>query len=135
MKKQASLFVFLIVIGVAVMATTAQAARAPSLFFSPEQNHRIDEAVREQPPEQTPRAQHLLPLASILYANAEEWSVWLGDKTWTPETQDPDIDLLAVAPDHVQIRVKLGNGRILDSVRLKPHQSLNLLTGQIVEGF
>ncbi|MDD3182025.1 MAG: hypothetical protein PHD48_04375 [Alphaproteobacteria bacterium] len=113
----------------------AAQARAPSLFFTQEERLRIDEEVRKNPPDAAVRAKHLLHLSTILFFGTDDWSIWLQGEKWTPATDKPDIHILAVTPDEVHLSVKLHSGRIIEHVLLRPHQSLNLLNGQVIEGF
>lgn len=109
-------------------------AQAPSLFFTQDQRAQIDEEVRKTPPDIAARARHLLHLSSIMYFGADNWTLWLQGKRWTPSTTDPNVTIRSVTPTDVRLSVKLQNGAILDSVLLRPHQSLNLLNGEVMEG-
>ncbi len=110
-------------------------AQASSLFYTPEERAQIELEVQKTPPDQTTRAKYLLHLGSILYYGEDDWAIWLQNKKWTAATQAPNIKIESVSPSSVVMSVKIQNGTQLHNVVLRSHQSLDLLTGRVVEGF
>lgn len=110
-------------------------AVSASLFYSQEQLQKIDEEVQNTPRTLDTRPKHLVHLGSIVYSGPRDWSVWLQGEKWTPLTKRGDIQLVAVTPDFADVRLMLQGETRPTTVRLKPQQSVNLLTGKIIEGF
>jgi len=109
-------------------------AHTASLFFTPENIQHIEEQIKNNPPAAPAASKHLLHLESILYFTANHWVVWMQGEKWTPQTQRAGITLRDVTPDHVRLSLHLQGETAESDITLAPHQSLNLLTGKIVEG-
>ncbi|MGE4352002.1 MAG: hypothetical protein AB7E52_07435 [Bdellovibrionales bacterium] len=121
--------------GVALLCLCPPAFAQGSLFFTPPELQYIEREVQKNPPDAAAQAKHLLHLGSILYFGPTRWSLWLQGTKWTQETAPTgDIEILSVTPTEVRLNALLRNGSQLKNVRLRPHQSLNLLTGKIIEG-
>lgn len=111
------------------------AADNPSLFFNSQEIKAINEQVRSLPPSQSTLSRHLVHLDSILFFGPNKWTVWMQGKKWTPETDSPDLHIINVNAEAVYLSALLQSGEAVSNIELKPHQSLNLLTGKVVEGF
>ena len=109
-------------------------AATESLFFTPDQLARINQEVLKNPPVKSAHSKHVLHLGSVLYFGKEKWVIWLQGRKWTPETQEQQVRVLDVSPKAVRLTVTLRNGSLLENVVLRPHQSLDLLTGAVLEG-
>jgi len=113
-----------------LLAHEAQA----SLFFTSEERGRIEHAFDRARPGLLGQARHVVHCSSILYSGPQVWTVWLQGERWTPETERPGLHILEVTPDFVRLSVALATDDAPRAVTLRAHQSLNLLTGAIVEG-
>lgn len=121
-------------LGCLTLCASMVQARTPSLFFMQEERAHIDREIQKNPPDASSRAKHILHLGSIIYFGPENWSIWVQGEKWTATTEQRDIKVLAVTQNEVHLSVKLRSGRLMPHVLLHPHQSLNLLTGQVIEG-
>lgn len=106
----------------------------PSLFFYENDIEAIDEDFANLPARQTVIPKHLLHLDSILYIGPQHWTVWLQGEKITPTEQHTMHRVFDVTPNSLRIAAKLHNGHSITKT-LAPHQSLNLLTGEVVEGW
>lgn len=116
-------------------ASPAFGQNEASLFFTPTERQTIESEIRQNPPEQTVRSKHLLHLSSILYFAPDRWTIWLQGRRFTPQTQAPDITILQVTADAVSLHYKRAGSSETIQVTLRPHQSVNLLSGSVSEGY
>lgn len=115
---------------------TAQAAAAePSLFFTPAQSQMIEQSVRARAPEQNAASKNLLHLSSILYFAPDRWSIWLQGRRFGPDTREKGITIRQVTPEGVTLDYEKLSGGAPRTITLRPHQSVNLLTDEIIEGY
>lgn len=116
-----------------LIAPAAMAETLPPLFFHDDEIETIDEKVQDLPPTKITRAKHLLHLDSILYISKQHWTVWLQGQKITPKTHQTTHRIFNVTANDLSITAKLQSGHTTTKT-LAPHQSLNLLTGEVVEG-
>lgn len=126
MKQLLTLILFL-------LCVPAQAAPISSLFYHTDDISSIDDNVDSLPPTAITPAKHLLHLDSILFINSKHWTVWLQGQKITPQNQRTNHRVFDVNSNSLRISAKLQNGHTITKT-LCPHQSLNLLTGDIIEG-
>lgn len=72
-----------------------------------------------------------MTLDSLLFFSAQKWAVWLNGKKWTPETNSPRLKIRSVAQDRVRLAYKTGENETEKEAILFPHQTLNLMTGEV----
>lgn len=114
-----------------IAATAAASDQAASPFFTAEQLRRIGAAA---PPALGAPSPDLIHLGAVLYYGPDNWALWLQGERWTPETDRPDLHILAVTPEQVRLSLTpLDDGPALD-ITLRPHQSYNRVTQTISEG-
>ena len=106
----------------------------PSLFFTPQEEASIETAVRREQPKLLGQAKHVLHCGSIMYIDETRWTIWLQGERWTPEMKRPNLHVIAVTPYAVRLSLVMAGETSKREVTLRPHQSLNLLTGDIIEG-
>ena len=111
-----------------------QQASASSLFFTNEQTQQIDEKVLNAPHKNAVQPKHLLHLSSIIFVGSNDWTIWLQGEKWTSSSRNPDIKIIHVSSEHVDLSVCLQGETMPRTFRLRPQQSLNLLTGALIEG-
>lgn len=115
-----------------IAAAAAASDQAASPFFTAEQLRRIDAAA--PPPAPDAPSPDLIHLGAVLYYGPDNWALWLQGERWTPETDRPDLHILAVTPEQVRLNLTpLDDGPALD-ITLRPHQSYNRVTQTISEG-
>ncbi|MDX9689087.1 MAG: hypothetical protein EOM37_06795 [Proteobacteria bacterium] len=112
-------------------STSNAGASSPSLFFTKQETSEINRSYAQLPQTQLQRPIHLLHLDSILYFTPTQWSVWLQGKKWTPEMRDDRFTIQEVGRDYLRLKATLQNGRVVDQVKLRTNQALNLLTGEV----
>jgi hypothetical protein len=112
---------------VAVPASSA-AAETISLFFNEKEIAAIEEELRK-PPE--PEDEDVLTLGAVLYYGPHDWTVWIRDEKWTPETDRPNLRIVEVTPVNVSLSVVAAEGMPPRTIVLRPYQSYRLSTGQI----
>ena len=105
-----------------------------SLFFTPQEESSIETAVRRAQPKLLGQAKHVLHCGSIMYIDETRWIIWLQGERWTPETKRHNLHVIAVTPHTVRLSLAMAGETSKREVTLRPHQSLNLLTGNIIEG-
>jgi len=131
MKIALTVFVWLIAAALPALAQE----QTPSLFFTDGELARIEEAVRALPASKRMHAKHLLHLGSIVYVGPENWVVWLQGDKWTPETDRPNMHIVEVTANEVLLSLVPRRDEPPQTVTLRPHQSYNLLTGEVIEGW
>ncbi|MFA6279649.1 MAG: hypothetical protein WC612_02515 [Bdellovibrionales bacterium] len=119
----------------ALFASPLRAQEAPpSLFYTPQEVWQIETALRREEPALLAQAKHVLHCGSIMYVSADQWTVWLQGEKWTPQTDRPNLHIQSVEPDSVRLSILLLGEKEPREVTLRTNQSLNLLTGAVMEG-
>lgn len=116
-----------------LLSLPVKAQDLPHLFFHEDEIEIIESEVQELPAAKRTQAKHSLHLDSILYIDAKHWTVWMQGHKITPENQPKNHRVFDVTPQSLRITAKLRNGHMITQT-LAPYQSLNLLTGSVVEG-
>lgn len=134
-QKTLSVFFFLLLAPSAHAESESLAAQTatPSVFFSPEEVHRIESEIGKEPRGEEEK-QRTLTLDSILYFGPQKWTVWLGGEKWTPETKHARLKILSVTEGRVKLSYKTGSDEAEKEATLFPHQTLNIKTGEVTEG-
>ncbi|MDD5585947.1 MAG: hypothetical protein PHY92_03195 [Alphaproteobacteria bacterium] len=117
-----------------VLAQTPPQAATPSLFFNSEELNRIEAAVNKTEPNGDAAKQEAVTLGAVVYYGPKNWTVWLQGERWTPATKRPDLQILDVKPDLVRLAFAPQNGAKKREITLRPYQSFQPDTGQILEG-
>ena len=122
-------FLVLLVAALALSGTLGWNFINPPPLPAPPALHPVEK--QKPAPSQTAAPPEPLHLDAILYTNPADWTVWLQGAPWTPDTNRPDLHIIAVTPDSV----KLSRTTPTDSqeITLRPHQTYNPATGQISE--
>lgn len=126
--------VFTYLLAFCLLAPPCYAMTPSSLFFTEDEMRQIEEHVQKKPHVFAPIGKHQLHLGTILFYGPSNWSIWLQNEKWTPETSKPHLRVIEVTADYVKLRVIPFDGQAPIEATLRPHQSLNLLTGAIAEG-
>lgn len=126
--------IFLIALILAVPAPLQAQDAAASLFYSPQEIWQIETALRREQPALLTQAKHVLHCGSLVYVGPDQWTVWLQGEKWTPQTDRPNLHILSVTPDSVRLSILMRGEKEPREVTLRPNQSLNLLTGAVMEG-
>lgn len=71
-------------------------------------------------------------LGGIVYSTASNWTLWLNDKTYTNESDIPDLKILNVSKDSVNIKSKTTKGK--HGVSVKTDQTFCNDTGSVLAG-
>ncbi len=118
-----------------VVPTPLQAQdAATSLFYSPQELWQIETALRREGSTLLTQAKHVLHCGSLVYVGPDQWIVWLQGEKWTPQTDRPNLHILSVEPESVRLSILMRGEKEPREVILRPNQSLNLLTGAVMEG-
>lgn len=108
-------------------------AAETSLFFTPDEQTRIEAEIRSEAAQPARRSKHILELDSILYFGPQRWTIWLQGQRYTPESQSEALTILQVTAEAVTLRLRLAGGQEERTITLRAHQGVNILTGEIVE--
>lgn len=106
-------------------ATTIDAT--PSLFFNKDDVARIEKETINP----SPKSEDALTIGAILYFGPKSWSVWIRGEKWMPDTDRPNLHILAVTPDSVRLSVAPYEGAPFKEVTLRPYQTYIPSSGQI----
>ncbi len=109
------------------------ALASDSLFFTPKEMAKIKYAVQRN--RNAGHAKHLIHMGSLIYFGEDRWVIWLLGRKWTPETKSRSITIQYVTPDSAKLTIKHPVLPRPRTITLHPHQSFNLLTGKVIEGF
>lgn len=131
MKRFLFLFLFLLLTSQTGWASPPE---APSLFFTEEEIKAIEAEIAARPQDFFQKNQKRIHLDSLLYYGPDQWTLWLESEKWTPQTQKDGIQILEVAPQTVRLRITMPLLKTPRDILLHPHQSFDLMTGEIVEG-
>lgn len=113
------LFMSQLLLALLLTVTPAMAEEdSPSLFFSPEEAHRLAASAPEKP--EAPRR---LRLDSLLYMGPGRWTVWLQGEKWTPQTKRADLRLVAVTADSVRLSYQPPGQNTPQEIVLRPGQT------------
>ena len=112
----------------------ADASVRSSLFFAPEEVATIKNEAARKPDLFALDEKYKLTLQSIVYYTPNDWTIWLHNRAWTPATRDPNIHILKVTAQSVTLTATGANGRKTEPLTLHPHETLNLLTGEVLTG-
>lgn len=128
-------------------------ARLKTLFFSLWQHSLLQDAkqkFRTRPPEASelsavsqgpkPRGHRELSLGGIVYADANDWTIWLNNQRITPKALPKEVLDIKVYRHHIELKWIDAYNNLIYPVRLRPHQRFNLdskifLPGAGVENF
>jgi hypothetical protein len=102
-----------------------------SLFFTADEAQKIETLAAQQ--SSSTAAAGDVQLGAVFYYGPDDWVLWLQGRKWTPESHSDDVRVLDVTPDAVRLSINSASGAPQD-VRLKPHQTYRLATGDVVEG-
>ena len=98
------LLVVLMCFAVFFQKAQAQEKRAPrSVFFTQNEMEKIDEALSGKKENAGPPSAQAIRLDSLMYFEPSRWIFWLNGKKWTPETREPNIEVLSVTQDSVTL--------------------------------
>lgn len=120
---------FFFALFILLLATPASAQEAaPSVFFTPEEAAHLGtngkgEALNEEPA-------HLIHFDSLLYLGPGKWTAWFNGQKVTPGHNAARLTIVSVSADAAQVTYEGTSTPVL----LRPHQSLNLMTGEVSEG-
>lgn len=122
-----------------------------SLFFTPEEHARLVSATgwRVPAPAATPAPapvinaplptaqegqtiQRVLHLSGIVYANPQDWSIWLNGKQITPKSQPDEVRGLRVNRDYIELQWYDVINKAVVPVRLRPQQRFSLDTHSFI---
>ena len=112
-------------------ASAAASDQTASPFFTAEQLQRIDAFA---PPAYVASSPDIIHLGAVLYYGPDNWALWLQGERWTPETDRPDLHILAVTPEQVRLSLTPLDKGPAQEISLRPHQSYNRITQTISEG-
>ena len=117
----------------ALLFASPPTAHAGSLFFTPDELQRIVSETQKSGPPRTAPSAEAVRLDAILYKAADDWTVWLQDEAWTPQTDRPNLHIIAVTPDSVKLALTPTAGGTTQEITLKPHQIYDPATDQVSE--
>lgn len=103
-----------------LLAVSAHAKDNPSLFLTPA------EAIGQDPFHQATTR-----LDAIVYYRPGQWQVWIDGHAFAPESQDAAVTILAVSPESVRFKQRLGDQD--REIALAPHQVYLWAENKIVE--
>lgn len=115
-----------------LVSPVAYAETPPSLFFTAEEVQTIEALKAAQPISVDESGD--VHLGAVFYYAPDDWVLWLQGKRWTPDTQDESLRVIDVQPDEVCLAVAFLPGASSQEIRLKPHQTYRLSSGEVVEG-
>lgn len=104
-----------------------------SLFFTPHEMTRIHKAIQRN--QNAGQAKHLIHMSSLLYFGPNHWVIWLRGEKWTPQTKNKNITIQEITNSSARLTIKHPTFAGSREIKLHPHQSYNLLTGKVQEGF
>lgn len=125
-----------------------------SLFFMPDEHARVMGAFsRHMPGAAAPAAPatptsaaplptardgemapRILHLSGIVYANPQDWSIWLNGKQITPTSQPDEVRGLRVLRDYIELQWYDVETKAVVPVRLRPQQRFHLDTHSFLPG-
>jgi len=122
-----------IVLGLCCAAASARAGTPPaSLFFDAESAGKIEAlAEKNRLPHANAAAIHL---GAVFYYGPKDWALWLQGHKWTPDTDQPDLHIVDVSPGEVQMLWQGASGAAPQEITLRPYQTFEITTGEIIEG-
>lgn len=109
-------------------AVESNALPKTSLFFSPSDAHEAEMMAQRL----APAGKGDIRLGAILYYGPDDWSVWLQNERWTPQTTREDIQILSVDPNEIRITWHSVDHPTPIEITLKPNQAYEIATGKIV---
>lgn len=74
-----------------------------------------------------------ISLGAVMYAGINDWAVWLQNERWTPQTNRPNLHIIAVSPDEVKLSITATAGSAAKEITLRPHQTYDPVSGTIGE--
>ncbi|HEU0117901.1 MAG TPA: hypothetical protein VFR09_04635 [Alphaproteobacteria bacterium] len=102
-----------------------------SLFYTSDEAGFIDASMDKRPASASIAGIHL---GAVMFYSAEDWTLWLQNQRWTPDTDKPDLHVMAVQPNEVTLSWTSSPGAKAKEITLRPYQTYEIATGKIVEG-
>ena len=99
-----------------------------SLFLSPQEAYEASLLAQKIPPERHGD----IHLGAVMYYGPDDWTLWLQDKKWTPDTVSDDLRVLEVTSDEVRLAWRGKDAASEIEFVLKPNQSFQTATGIII---
>lgn len=76
----------------------------------------------------------LVRLSGIIYRAPNDWIVWINGQRLSPGKLIPEVAEIQVKRDHVIVKWYDAPTREVISIRLRPHQTYDILTGVLLPG-
>lgn len=103
-----------------------------SLFFTEEESRAIRELTATAKTER--RTTNGIHLGAVIYYGPEDWTLWLQNQRWTPETDRPDMHIVSVEPNRVHVSWARSANETPRDIVLRPYQTYQIGSGRITEG-
>ena len=120
-----------------LLCLPAHAAERPAipestLFFSDDKAQEIEMLAREIVAPQARSAG--IHLGAILYFAPNNWTLWLQGEKRLPGSENAGIRIVSVEPNLAHIQWKNAQNAAPQDIKLRPHQTFVMATGEIIEG-
>ncbi len=119
---------------VSFSALAAEPATVPStsLFFTKDETKKIDILAEKIKPMHARGSG--IHLGAVMYYGPGEWALWLDGQRWGPDSVRPDLRVIDVQPNEVRIGLANPVSAVPQEITLRPYQTYQTATGNIVEG-
>ncbi len=96
-----------------------------SLFFTRDEAREADMLARRN----APAGQGDIQLGAVIYYGPDDWTFWLRNEKWTPDTLRDDFQVLEVTADMVRLLWRSDEG--MQEVTLRPFQTFRASAKQL----